>query len=165
MVPVEIVNGGFHEAQVQDHGRQRGRRTRRLPRQRSHRHLSHHSFVADGRVGGPVGVGRRAQRLGKHSPCRRNAERRRSRRSRARRPADWIAGHDLHRVAGIAADDPQHEQDCRRTDARPHSTLRRAPWRRTRFRFSAITPTSCRAAPPDGRCSARTPCRRPWTWR
>jgi len=44
-----------------------------------------------------------------------------------------------------------------------HVTAR--TWPRMRSRFLVTTLTSCSAAPRDGPCSARTPCRRRWTWR
>ena len=53
--------------------------------------------------------------------------------------ADRRTGHHLHCFAGPAADDPQHEQDCRRTDARRPFMFRRAPSPPMRFRFLAIT--------------------------
>ena len=48
---------------------------------------------------------------------------------------------DLHRVAGTAADDPQHVQDRGRADCRPSFTSRHGPWRRTRCPFLATTAT------------------------
>ena len=47
----------------------------------------------------------------------RDAERGRRRRRAARRAAERRAGDDVHRVAGPAADDPEHVQDRRRADA------------------------------------------------
>ena len=49
----------------------------------------------------------------------------RRRRRAARRAAEGRAGDDVHRVAGPAADDPQHVQDRRRADAGGHP--RRGP--------------------------------------
>ena len=65
-----------------------------------------------------VGIGRRAQSLGNGAACCRDAERRWRCRRSARRSADRIAGDDVHRFARPAVDDPQHEQDRRRTYAR-----------------------------------------------
>ena len=57
------------------------------------------------------------QHLGHRAARRRDAERRRRRRRRPRRAPDRRPDDDLHRVAGPAADDPQHVQDRRRADA------------------------------------------------
>ena len=54
-------------------------------------------------------------------------------RGRPRRPAGGRAGDDLHRLAGPAADDPQHVQDRRRADPDGHSRGRPDRWRRTRL--------------------------------
>ena len=59
---------------------------------------------------------------------RRDAERGRRRRRGPRRAAERRAGDDVHRVAGPAADDPQHVQDRRRADAGRASTSPRARW-------------------------------------
>ena len=58
-----------------------------------------------------------------------------------RRAAGGRAGDDVHRVAGPAADDPQHVQDRRRADA--GGDPRRGPDRSppTRCRSSATTAT------------------------
>ena len=45
--------------------------------------------------------------------CDRDAERRRRCRSDSRRASNGRAQHDVHFVAGIAADDPEHVQDRR----------------------------------------------------
>ena len=58
-----------------------------------------------------------------------------------RRAAGGRSGHDVHRVAGPAADDPQHVQDRRRADARRSSTSPRARSPRMRCRSSATTAT------------------------
>ena len=62
-------------------------------------------------------VGRAAEHLGHSAVGGGDAERRRRRGRGARRAADRRADHHLHGVAGPAADDPQHVQDRRRTDA------------------------------------------------
>src|SRR5258705_11199675 len=72
----------------------------------------------DGRMGGSVGVGGRSQHLGHCTACGRDAERRRCCRSCPRRLADRSPGHHFYSITGPAADDPEYEQDCRRTDAR-----------------------------------------------
>ena len=72
----------------------------------------------------------------------------------ARRAPGGRADHDLHGVAGPAADDPQHVQDRGRADAARSSTSPRARSRRRRSRSSATTPTSWRPAPPASPSSA-----------
>ena len=54
-----------------------------------------------------------AQCLGHRTDRRRDAERRRGGRRAARGAAEWRSDHDVHRVAGSAADDPEHVQDRR----------------------------------------------------
>ena len=58
-----------------------------------------------------------ARTSGDASPRHRDAERGRRRRRAPRRAAGRVARDDVHRVAGPAADDPQHVQDRRRADA------------------------------------------------
>ena len=55
--------------------------------------------------------------VGRGADGRRDAERGRRRRRGARRPAGRRARHDVHGEPGPAADDPEHVQDRRRTDA------------------------------------------------
>ena len=90
----------------------------RLPAQRGVLHLPDHAVLAHGRAGRRVvqqgpgePVGHRADRGG-------DAERGRRGGRAARRPAERRAGHHVHRVAGPAADDPQHVQDRRGADPR-----------------------------------------------
>ncbi len=66
-------------------------------------------------------VGRPAQHLGHGAAGDGDAERRRRRRRAAWRAAGRQPGHHLHRLAGPAADDSQHVQDRRRTDAHASS--------------------------------------------
>ena len=84
----------------------------------------------------------------------RDAERRRRRRRGARRAAGRRARHHLHRVAGPAADDPQHVQDRRRTDLHGLPRRRARRWPRRRSRSSAITATSWPSARPASACSS-----------
>ena len=51
------------------------------------------------------------------------------------------ADHDVHRVAGPAADAAQPVQDRRRADAVLHARRGAQPWPPTRCRSSATTPT------------------------
>ncbi len=60
---------------------------------------------------------RQGQHLGQRAPRGGDAVRRRRRRRGPRRAAGRRAGDHLHRVAGPAADDPQHVQDRRRAHA------------------------------------------------
>jgi formate dehydrogenase beta subunit len=115
--------GGPREREAQNdrtashhHRRQRGCGLRRLSRQRSLHHLSHHPVLDHGRAGGSMGVGRRQEHLGQRPLGHGNAERGGRSGRGARRVADRRADHHLHRVAGAHADDPQHVQDRRRTD-------------------------------------------------
>ena len=121
--------------------RQRGGRVGRLPAQRGVLHLPDHAVVADGRAG------RRVVQPGAGPTC--GAPSRRSWRCRARaarrarctarcRAARW---HDVHRVAGPAADDPEHVQDRRRADLGGASTSPPDPSPRRDCRSSATTPT------------------------
>ena len=111
---VEEVNG--RRTERGDHRRQRGRRLRRLPGQRGLRDLSDHAVVDDGGTGRSMGERGQDQHLGRHPGRRRDAERGRCRRHRARLVAGRRADDHLHRVAGPHADDPQHVQDRGRTD-------------------------------------------------
>jgi diguanylate cyclase (GGDEF)-like protein/PAS domain S-box-containing protein len=71
-----------------------------------------------GRMGGRVVLPQGTQSLGHGTRGRRAAVRGRGGRGGPRRAAGGCAGHDLHRLAGPAADDPQHVQDRRRTHRR-----------------------------------------------
>ena len=82
-----------------------------------------------------------AERLGHGAGGGRDAERGRRRRRAARRAAGRGAGDDVHRLAGPAADDPEHVQDRRRADRRRCSTWPRGRSRRRGCRSSATTPT------------------------
>ena len=73
-----------------------------------------------------VGAGRH-EHLGPGADGHRDAVRGRRGRRRPRRAAGRRAGDDVHRVAGPAADDPEHVQDRRRADAVLHA--RRGPHR------------------------------------
>ena len=64
-----------------------------------------------------MGIRGAAEYLGRRPTRRGDAERRRRRGRRARRAPDRRADDDVHRLAGAAADDPQHVQDRRRADA------------------------------------------------
>ena len=104
-------------ADARDDRRQRGRGLGRLPAQRGLLHLPDHAVLADGRAGRRVVEPGPAERLGHRADGRRDAERGRRGRRAARRAAERRAGDDVHRLAGPAADDPEHVQDRRRADA------------------------------------------------
>ena len=109
--------------------------------QRGLLHLPDHAVVADGRAGRRVGEPGAAQRLGHRARGGRDAERGRRGRRAARRAAERGAGDDVHRLAGPAADDPEHVQDRRRADRRRCCTSPPARSRRRGCRSSATTPT------------------------
>ena len=71
--------------------------------------------------------------------------------------------HDLHRVAGPVADDPQHVQDRRRADAGGHP--RRRPHRGHARAVDLRRPQRRHGTParPAGRCWPPARCRRPTT--
>ncbi len=101
----------------EDHGRQHGDRIRLVCVHRCGRHLSHHAVVRHG--------GRNGQdvRCEQEKPVRqtrshhRNAVGGRRFRRRARLPRGRRPDHDLHRLAGPAADDPEHVQNRGRISA------------------------------------------------
>ena len=126
---------------ARDDRRQRGGGVGRLPAQRGLLHLPDHAVLADGRAGRRVGQPGAAQRLGHRARGGRDAERGRRGRRAARRAAERGAGDDVHRLAGPAADDPEHVQDRRRADRRRCCTWRRGRWRRRDCRSSATTRT------------------------
>jgi hypothetical protein len=116
--PVRAAGGSplrrFAHGRTHGHDRrQRGRRVRRPSNEsrstRSRRPRRWASWPTSGRPG--------QKNIWGTSRRHRDAERGRRRRRRARRPAGRRADHDLHGVAGPAADDPQHVQDRRRADA------------------------------------------------
>ena len=88
----------------------------RLPAERGLLHLPDHAVLADGRAGRRMGERGAAQRLGHRALGGRDAERGRRGRRAARRAAERRAGDDVHRLAGAAADDPEHVQDRGRAD-------------------------------------------------
>ena len=144
--------------------RQRGLRQRRVPPQRGVRDLSDHAVVDDGGTGRSVVRRAPPEHLGRRADRHRDAERGRRGRRRPRLAAGRRADDDLHGVAGPAADDPEHVQDRRRTDAgglpcggagarlARAVDLRRPPGR------------DGRARPPASRCWRRPRCRKPTTW-
>ena len=71
--------------------------------------------------------------FGTRARSHRDAERGRRGRRRPRRLAGRRPGDDVHRLAGPAADDPQHVQDRRRADARRSSTSPPGRWPPTRL--------------------------------
>ena len=84
---------------------------------RGHRDLSDHAGIDDGRARRRV-VGRRCDEpLGRGPRGRRDAVGGRRGRHAPRRAADRSARHDVHGIAGPAADAAQHVQDRRRADA------------------------------------------------
>ena len=105
------------ERSICRHGRQHRGRPHRVPRQRSRGDLSDHAVVDDGRAGRRLGRGGHQEHLGQHPGGAADAVRGRCCRCGARLAAKRCANHDLHRVAGPAADAAQHVQDRRRTDA------------------------------------------------
>ncbi len=68
-------------------------------------------------MGGRVGRRWREKSVGHGAVCDRNAERRRRGRSDPRCTSNRCAQHHFYFLAGITADDPEHVQDRRRTDA------------------------------------------------
>ena len=98
--------------------RQRGRGQCRLPAQRGVRDLPDHAILDDGRTRRSVVRRASPQHLGRRADRDRDAERGRRGRRGARLAAGWGPHDDLHGVARAAADDPEHVQDRRRTDAR-----------------------------------------------
>ena len=107
-----------HASDARDGRRQRGRGLGRLPAQRGLLHLPDHAVVADGRAGRRVVEPGAAQRVGHRAHRGGDAERGRRGRRAARRAAERGADDDVHRLAGPAADDPEHVQDRRRADRR-----------------------------------------------
>ncbi len=83
----------------------------------------------------------------------RDAERGRGRRRAARRAAERRAGDDVHRLAGPAADDPEHVQDRRRADA--GGAPRRRPIARGAGAVDLRRPLRRDGRPPDGLRAAR----------
>ena len=106
-------------------GCQRGGGPRGPPLQRGHPDLPDHPGLADGRACRRVERQAAPQPVGDHSRGHVPAERGRSGRRPARRRDPRRARHDVHRVPGPAADDPQHVQDRRRAD--PDGDPRRRP--------------------------------------
>ena len=99
---------------IRDHRRQRGRRLRRLPRERSDRHLSDHPRLGDGRALRRMGGLSAHECLGRGAGRRRDAVRGRGGRRGSRRAPGGCPHDDVHGVAGAPADDPQPLQDRRR---------------------------------------------------
>ena len=95
----------------------------------------------------------RAQRLGHRARGGRDAERGRRGRRAARRAAERRAGDDVHRVAGPAADDPEHVQDRRRADA--GGAARRRPVARGAGAVDLRRPLRRDGGPPDRLRAAR----------
>ena len=102
---------------LQNVGCERSGGSRRVCAQRSDRDLSDHAGVEYGRVGRRLGGAEAAESVGDCPISGRDGERGRRGGRGTRRAADRIAGHDLHRLAGAAADDSEHVQDRRRIDA------------------------------------------------
>ena len=98
---------------ARDGGRQRSSRIGGLPAERGLLHLSDHPLVTDGRARRRMVQPRPAERVGFRPDGRGDAERRGSGRRAARLAAKRCPGDDVHRLAGAAADDPEHVQDCR----------------------------------------------------
>ena len=94
-----------------------------------------------------------AERVGQRALGGRDAERGRSRRRAARVVAERLAGDDLHRLAGPAADDPEHVQDRRRADLGGAS--RRGPVARSAGAVDLRRPLRRDGGAPDGVCAAR----------
>ena len=113
--------------------RQRSCGLGRLPAQRGLLHLPDHAVLADGGAGRRVVEPGPAQRLGHGAHGRRDAERGRGRRRPPRSAAERRARDDVHRVAGPAADDPEHVQDRRRADLGGDSRRRALPCRAGAF--------------------------------
>ena len=95
----------------------------------------------------------RAERLGHRARGGRDAERGRGGRRAARRAAERCAGDDVHRLAGPAADDPEHVQDRRRADA--GGAARRRPVARGAGAVDLRRPLRRDGGPPDGLRAAR----------
>ena len=98
-------------------------RPRRLRAQRGDLDLPDHPGIADGGARRRLG-GRAAEPLGRGPRRRRDAVRGRRRRRDARRAPEGRPRDDVHRVAGPAADDPEHVQDRGRADAGRHPRRR-----------------------------------------
>ena len=73
--------------------------------------------------------------------------------------------HHLHRLAGPAADDPQHVQDRRRTDPARCSTSPPAPRRPGALHLRRSPATSWPSLHRLRACCLPTRCRKSWTWR
>ena len=106
----------YKRGRFQDARRERSGRESGLRPERSHRDLSHHALLQHGRARRCLGRRRQEKPVENRALRYRDAKRGRSRRCDSRRAADRFLQHDLHRVAGLAADDSQHVQDRRRTD-------------------------------------------------
>ncbi len=150
-------------------GRQRGSGPRRLRRQRGDRDLPDHPRVPDGRALRRLVRGAPAEPVGERAGRRRDAVRGGRRWRPARRAAEGRARDDVHRVAGTAADDPQHVQDrrradtggdpCRRPDGRdPCSVDLRRPQRRDARADDRLGDARGRLGPGGARLRARGPC-------
>src|SRR4051812_43458371 len=92
-------------------GRERGGRVGRLPGERGGGDLSDYPLIPHGRVFRRVVGERPEKRLGNDPADHRDAERRRGGGGGARDASSRGAGDDVYRVAGPAADDPEHVQD------------------------------------------------------
>ncbi len=80
-------------------------------------HLPHHAFFDHGRTGGRMGRPGPQEHLRRDGKSGGDAVRSRCRRRRARFVAERRPDLDVYRVAGPAADDPQHVQNRRRAAA------------------------------------------------
>ena len=130
------------------------RRPRQLPTARaSHRHLSHHALLLDGRTRRRMVRGRAGITSGATCPRSSRYGRKLALPAGPRHLAGRRAVGDVHRVAGTAADDPQHVQDC--GELTPFTMHVAAHGGNTPCQSSGITPTSWRAGRRASRCSGR----------
>ena len=149
---------------------QRSGGPRRLCRQRDHLDLPDHARLRHGRALRRL-VGRRAaEPVGRRARRHRDAVRGRCRRRPPRRAPEGRPGNDLHRLAGPAADDPEHVQDRRRADAdgdprrrpdarHPCAVDLRRPQRRHARAGDRLGDARRRLGPGGARLRAGGPCR------
>jgi len=108
---------------------------------------------------------RRKEHLRDHPVRGRDAVRRRRVRRCPRIASGWRPDDHVHLLAGPAAHDPEHVQDCRRADLRGLPRGRLAPLPPTRCRSSEIIPTSWRRALAGGRTWSAAASRKSWICR
>ena len=142
--------GGFYE--TQDHGRQRGRRLRKLRLYRGRDHLPHHALQPHGGACGHLGRQRDEKHLRPERAPHGDAERGRGLRGHARLAGGGGPHHQLHRQPGPDADGAAAVPDFRPAPPRRHSCGR--PDRGHQRLLHLRGPLRRDGLPPDGLCPA-----------